>query len=135
MKYKYITGPLAVALIAIPLATACHGTTTASPQAKASVSALASVPGADARQILITAGVPINGNSAKQIAFGKAMLVKANREALAKKLAIPAQNKMTFEANALTAAKADDVFTHAGCVKFFDTDLPNLYTAALVVKS
>ena len=63
------------------------------------------------------------------------MLVKANREALAKKLAIPAQNKMTFEANALTAAKADDVFTHAGRVKFFDADLPNLYTAALVVKS
>jgi hypothetical protein len=121
---------------AAALATGCssHSVSSITPAEKASASALASVPGADAKQILISAGVPINGTSAQQIAFMHKMATKANREALYTKLGIPPQNKASFEAAVLTAVKAD-VTTHAGHVKFFDTDLPNAYTAALVVKS
>lgn len=101
-----------------------------------SAGALASVPGADAKQVLIRAGVPVSGTSAQQIAFGRAMLVKSSRKALAEKLAIPPQNKAVFEASLLDAAKADHVLTkHTGRVKFFDVDLPNLYAKALVVTS
>lgn len=135
---KAILGALSL-VAAVALATGCAAKSSSlsadAPALKASASALASVPGADAKQILITAGVPINGNSAQQIAFGKAMLTKANRDALYAKLGIPPQNKDAFEANLLTAAKADHLFTHDGRVKFFDNDLPNIYTAALVVKS
>ena len=102
------------------------------PQAKATVSALASVPGADAQQILIRAGVPINGTSGQQIAFAKAMMHRVNRDALAQKLQIPQQNRSAFEAALLTAAKADHVLTsHAGRVKWLTMDLPNLFASAL----
>lgn len=120
---KYIAAPFAAALI-IGAVAGCHTTPTASPQAKASVSALASVPGADAKSVLIKAGVPINGTSAQQIAFFKSMSVKSNRETLAKKLQIPAMNKDAFEAALLDAAKQD--YRHP-ITKFLDVDLPNIY--------
>lgn len=122
MNKKILLAPVAAALIAG--AVACGPTHTTSPQAKASVSALASVPGADAKQVLIHAGVPINGTSAQQIAFFKSMSVKANREALAVKLHIPPQNKAPFEAALLDAAKQD--YRHP-VTQFLDKDLPNLY--------
>jgi predicted alpha/beta hydrolase family esterase len=124
-KAKYVMVPFAAALIAG--AAAC-GTvhSTVPPQAKASIQGLANVPGADAQSILIRAGVPIHGTPAQQIAFGKAMLVKANRQALAQKLAIPAQNKSAFQAAVLGAAEHGHLSTHQGRVTFFDVTFPNL---------
>lgn len=124
----------AVALAATAALGACgHGSASTGmahrPLPRASVSALASVPGADARQVLIRAGVPVHGTSAQQLAFGKAMLSKGNRKALAQKLAIPPARRPAFEAAVLDAAKGDHVLkpgNKAGRVKFFDRDLPGL---------
>lgn len=127
MNKKYLLAPITAALIVS--AAACGPAHTATPQQKTSVSALASVPGADAKQILINAGVPVNGTSAEQIAFVKSMLAsKKNRDALLLKLDIPPQNVSVFQSKMLDAAKADDVLTsHAGRVKFLDVDLPDIY--------
>lgn len=127
MKFKkYLAAAIATPLLVG--AAACspthHAATT--PQAKASVSALASVPGADAQAMLIRAGVPVNGTPAQQIAFGKSMLTKSGRDNLVKKLEIPQANKDAFEAAVLGAAEHDHLSTHAGRVTFFDTTLPNL---------
>lgn len=127
MKFKkYLAAAIATPLLVG--AAACHSSNGAlsAPQAKASVSALASVPGADAQAILIRAGVPVNGSPAQQIAFGKAMLTKSGRDNLVKKLEIPPANKDAFEAAVLGAAEHSHLATHTGRVTFFDTTLPNL---------
>lgn len=129
---KYITGTIAGALIAVAALTGCKSSSAPAAshsQAKATVSALASVPGADAKQVLIHAGVPINGTSAQQITFVKSFLAsKTFRDALYVKLGIPPQNKSAFQSKLLDAAKADHVLTsHTGRVKFFDVDFGNIY--------
>lgn len=96
------------------------------PQAKASISALASIPGADAKAMLVKAGVPVNGTSAQQLAFARSMLVKTSRDQLAAKLEIPRASRAAFEASLLDAARTDHLRTHAGRVKFLDADLPGL---------
>jgi len=62
--------------------------------------------------------VPIGGSPAAQIAFGKAMLTKANRHALAQKLKIPPQNQAAFEAAILGLAEQSNLLTHDGRVAF-----------------
>lgn len=123
-KKSYILAPFAAA--AIVAAAACGPSHTVTPQAKSSVSALANVPGADAKAMLIKAGVPINGTPAQQIAFGKSMFHKANRKALAEKLGIPTQNRDAFEAAVLGAAEHGHLSTHQGRVTFLDVTLPGL---------
>lgn len=122
MNKKYLAIPVIAGVIAG--AAACGPTHSVTPQQKASVSALANVPGADAESVLIRAGVPINGTSAQQIAFFNSMKIKANREALAVKLQIPPQNKTAFDAALLDGIKKD--WRHP-VTKFLDVDLPNAY--------
>lgn len=127
-KYTMIAGAALTAALAAGCSTHSASSAT-SPFKGPSASALASVPGADAKQVLIRAGVPVNGTSAQQLAFGRAMMVQANRQTLAAKLAIPAGPKRNaFEAALVTAAKGDHVLTsHQGRVKFLDQDVENIY--------
>ena len=141
MNRKLILPALALAATGLTAA-GCHSSSSSSGHVPAgiasSASALASVPGADAKQVLISAGVPISGTSLQQIAWFRSLAVKANREALYAALGIPERNRTAFYGTLLDAAKADHVLrpsNHAGRVQFFDVDLENAYTAALVVKS
>lgn len=142
MKKNRIALAIPVIALAAGLTLAgCHSAASSGsgqvPSALASSAhALASVPGADAKQVLIRAGVPVNGSSAQQVLWAKSMAVTANRHALAVKLAIPPQNKTAFEAALLTAVKNDGyLHSHADRVEFFDVNLPAAYEAALVVTS
>lgn len=121
----------AVAVTACAALAGCGGTEASHSAVpvmpRASVSALAAVPGADGRQVLVRAGVPVNGTSAQQLAFARSMAVKGNRQALAQRLAIPPAQRPAFEAALLDAVKRDHFLkAHANRVQFFDRDLPGL---------
>jgi hypothetical protein len=77
-------------------------------------------------QMLAKAGVPVHGTAMQQLSFAKSMLAKPDRQALAKKLAIPEGNRSAFEAGLLAAAEHDHVATRAGRDRFLLTDLPLL---------
>jgi hypothetical protein len=121
-------------LAAVPVAlalTACGSHSSHSFQSPVShASSLAAVPGftngtADGEKALVKAGVPVHGSSMQQLTWLQSMKTKANREALAKSLEIPPQNRKAFEAKVLDAVKQDGFTTHADRVKLI-TDIENL---------
>ena len=129
MKFHALA--LAVASTAVLAGCAAgHHQPAATPTATPHANPLASVPGYDkqaALTVLRRDGVPVDGPLSAQIAYGKKLLTKDGRKAVAKQLAIPQGNRTAFENEAFKDAKADHVVTsHAGRVKFFQTDLPGL---------
>lgn len=115
IRNKHIA--VALSALAVVALAACGGHQSHSVHVLATSSAVR----ADAQTgiaILAKDGVPVHGSAAQQIAFGRTLMTKSGRKALAVKLAIPKANRPAFEAAVLNAAEHDHLRTEAGWQQF-----------------